>query len=71
MSRALRVQIASQNPAPTPATTPRRAPRERVEVGRVWLLNQHTLGAVHGVQVVGRPMSCRLEGSTLIIEVDR
>ncbi len=67
MSRALPVRITppSEAPAPKPAR------RKALELARVMLLNPRTIGALTSAQQLGAALRCRLDGATLIVEVDR
>lgn len=66
MSRALPVRIAppSEAPAPKPAR------RKALELARVMLLNPRTIGALTSAQQLGATLRCRLEGSTIVVEVE-
>lgn len=67
MSRTLPVRITSnsETPAPKPA---RRRP---IECARVMLFNPRTIGALQSAQQLGATLRCRLDGSTLVVEVER
>lgn len=67
MSRALPVRITppSEAPAPKPAR------RRTTELARVMLLNPRTLGALESAQQLGAALRCRLDGATLVVEVER
>ena len=54
--------------APEPQPKPKRKPHE---LARVQLLNPRTIGALTSAQQLGAPMRCRLDGSTLVVEVER
>lgn len=66
MSRS--VALARVTDAPPRA---RKAPRRRQELARVALLNPRTIGRLTAAWELGHALRCRLEGTTLVVEVER
>ncbi len=67
MSRAALLRVPQD--ANAAATKPAR--RKAHELARVMLLNPRTIGSVSAAQQLGATLRCRLEGSTLVVEVER
>lgn len=69
MSRHTLARVASIDQSPTPAAPPKR--RRAQELARVMLLNPRTIGALHCAHQLGHALQCRLDGTTLVVEVVR
>lgn len=67
MSRAALLRV----PQDANAATPKPARRKAHELARVMLLNPRTIGALTSAQQLGAALRCRLDGSTLVVEVER